>query len=58
MTITLETELVRQCAPTLAGLKAANLFLFPVCLQRDPFCPGGNHLGNPWNLGGHPQVKS
>lgn len=28
MTITLETELVRQCAPTLAGLKAASLFRF------------------------------
>lgn len=37
MTITLETELVRQCAPTLAGLKAANLFRFRFACSEDPF---------------------
>lgn len=37
MTITLETELVRQCAPTLAGLKAANLFRFRFRSGDDPF---------------------
>ena len=40
MTITLETELVRQCAPTLAGLKAASLFRS----GRQSFCPD---CGNP-----------
>ena len=37
MTITLETELVRQCAPTLAGLKAASLFRFVFRPGDSPF---------------------
>ena len=37
MTITLETELVRQCAPTLAGLKAASLFRFVFRPEDSPF---------------------
>lgn len=37
MTITLETELVRQCAPTLAGLKAASLFRFVFHPEDSPF---------------------
>ena len=36
MTISLETELVRQCAPTLAGIKAASLFRFVFSAWDDP----------------------
>lgn len=36
MTITLEIELVRQCAPTLAGLKAASLFRYKFAPLEDP----------------------
>lgn len=36
MTISFETELVRQCAPTLAGLKAASLFRFVFRPEDDP----------------------
>ena len=41
MTITLETELVRQCAPTLAGLKAASLFRFVFRPGDSPFAQIG-----------------
>ena len=36
MTISLETELVRQCAPTLAGLKPASLFRYVFAPGQDP----------------------
>ena len=37
MRIPFETELVRQCAPTLAGLKASSLFRFVFPPTADPF---------------------